>query len=70
MKGFKIILIGDPSVGIHTASITIDGLHYFEDKNDLKSFRKQIKTAYEAFQSDDVRIYTFEELEAMKEYGL
>ena len=60
VKGFYIMFKGDPSVGIFDSRWELNGDFYFDDKEELEGFRKELQTLYENY-CGEVTIETFEE---------
>lgn len=60
VRGFSIMFKGDPSVGIFDSRWELSGDFYFDDKEELEAFRKELQTLYENY-CGEVTIETFEE---------
>jgi nitrate reductase assembly molybdenum cofactor insertion protein NarJ len=65
IKGFLIQDDGDPSVGNNPASWEFPGPFYFEDKEELKEFRDELKSLMQ-LQSECPYVETFEEIEEQR----
>jgi hypothetical protein len=59
-KGFHIIFKGDSSVGIFDSRWELNGDFYFDNQEELESFRKELQVLYENY-CGEVTIETFEE---------
>ena len=66
VKGFFIEAAGDPSVGIHSASWSMEGIFYFEDATDLEHFKGKIKAAFDEYIDDNCEVTTFEEIKGVQ----
>lgn len=62
ITGFYITSHGDYSVGIFDQTWKIDGDFFFNDKEELEQFRKQIKQSFELI-AENISVETFEEIE-------
>lgn len=66
VTGFNITTIADPSVGNYECSWQMTGDYYFDNLDELEDFRTDIKKFYTGFCGDEVKVYTFEELNKRK----
>lgn len=64
IKGFYISYAGDPSVGIFGGSFVVNGGFYFEDKEEMEQFRKDLQDLFEAHVGERCSVSTDEEIKA------
>jgi len=64
ISGFHVFAAGDPSVGINSAAWEIKNDFYFDNKEELEEFRKEIKLLFEFHCGEVTSVTTFEEYQA------
>ena len=65
VTGFYVTAVGDPSVGINSATWEINNDFYFDNPEELEEFRKEIKNLFEFHCGEVVKVITFEEHQAI-----
>lgn len=61
VTGFYVTAEGDPSVGINPIEWKILGNFYFDNQEELESFRKDLKNTFTNLCGEIVIVETFEE---------
>ena len=61
VKGFIIFAEGDPSVGINPTSWKLEEDFYFDNKEELETFRTELKVLFESYCGDITYVETYEE---------
>jgi len=65
VSGFYVTAPGDPSVGINPATWEINNEFYFDNKEELEEFRREIKQLFEFHCGEITTVVTFEEQQAL-----
>ena len=65
VTGFYVTAVGDPSVGINSATWEIINDFYFDNPEEFEDFCKEIKNLFEFHCEEVVEVITFEEYQAI-----